>query len=261
METLPQSTENEHTSSELDSAADLARAAEKLTTDDRLRLMAELWASIPPWHQASATPSELAELRRNLDDYDAGRLDHFPWAIVRILMADNKPPSAAWKVYSVPRRFDLSTIFVVTLAYSLLFGAMKGVSLPAIASASIAGFITLVAAAQALLFRGAKPRTASILVGAVTYTVAVLAIWIITGQRMYGTTQILFMTSLTLIGGSILGYVAGGLVGAVFLIADKLRSFFSRKRRDDGEQDFTSNRPQPDAPARAPAVVATPASE
>src|SRR4051794_19986578 len=124
MATLPPAAEYEGTPGTPQSVADLARAAEALPPDDRLRLMAGLWATTPPGHHAPPRPIAPAELRRHLDEYDAGRILHFPWAPVRILIADQKPPSTAWKVFSAPRRFDLSTIFVVTLAYSLLFGGM-----------------------------------------------------------------------------------------------------------------------------------------
>src|SRR5262249_26485806 len=156
---------------------------------------------------------------------DARCVDQFPWPAITQLMAGRKE-QLPQKIYSAPRRFDLATIFVVTLAYSLLLGAMSAVSFPPMASLIIAGFVSLVGIGQAVLFGGARPRTASVLVGIVLYVCIMLAVWIFDGQRMYSTTFLLVMTSYSLVGGAILGYLAGVLVGGVFLVAEKIRVRF-----------------------------------
>jgi len=38
---------------------------------------------------------------------------------------DKLPPKPESKVCSVPRRYDLATMFAVTVAYSMLFGVMR----------------------------------------------------------------------------------------------------------------------------------------
>ena len=83
------------------------------------------------------------------------------------------------KVYSAPRRFDLTTIFVVTSAYAVLFAVMTALKLPPSVSLISAGFITTVGIGHALLFRGLKPRTASLLVGAAVYGIVSLAVFLI----------------------------------------------------------------------------------
>jgi hypothetical protein len=132
-------------------------------------------------------------------------------------------------IYSVPRRFDLSTIFVVTLAYSLLFGAMSAMSFPPAASISIGGFITLIAASQALLFGGKRPRTASLIVGSLIFAGATLAMWIAGGQRIYPPAVFVITGGYTIAAGTMLGYLSGTIVGGIFLIADKCRNRFVRK--------------------------------
>jgi hypothetical protein len=143
-----------------------------------------------------------------------------------------RPPA---KVYSAPRRFDLATIFVVTLAYSLLLGAMSAMTFPPVASLFVAGFVSLVGIGQAVLFGGARPRTSSVLVGIVLYVCAMLGVWILGGQRMYPTELMLIMASYSLVGGAILGYLAGALVGGVFLVAEKIRVRYSRPATETTE--------------------------
>lgn len=209
--------------------ADILAHANSLDPEDRLRLIAAVWGSLPVWHPAAPTTGKQTELQTCLDDYDERRIEKFPWEVVQGLMAaeSNATP---WKIYSVPRRFDLATIFVVTLAYSLLFGAMKALSFPPIASAIVGGFVLIVGEAQAFLFGGKRPRTASIIAGALMYSLALAAAWIASGPRFYSTSQLLIPASFTIAGGAILGYLSGVIIGGVFLVADKLRNRLSRRQ-------------------------------
>lgn len=195
---------------------DLIEAAEQLDPDDQLRLIATLWASLRRSQGAA------------LDESNA------PASLDRLAGV----PDAPKKVYSAPRRFDLATIFVVTFAYSLLFGAMKALSFPTMVSVSIAGFISIVGIGQALLFGGRQPRTASLVVGALVYAVSMAAAWLISGPRIYSAGMILLASSYSIVGGAILGYLAGTFVGGVFLIADKLRKRMSRSRSNDEHKEL-----------------------
>src|SRR5262249_52045584 len=149
------------------------------------------------------SPAKQKELQSYLDDYAERRIDTLPWQTVQGLMAGESYLKSE-KIYSVARRFDLSTIFVVTLAYSLLFGAIKALSCPPAASAMIAGFILIVAAAQAVLFQGKNPRMASIITGAVIYSVGVIAAWLYNGPRLYSVWQILIPGGFVVAGGGML---------------------------------------------------------
>jgi putative addiction module component (TIGR02574 family) len=209
--------------------AELLAHAKSLSPNERLRFIAAVWGSLPAGHPAAPSPCKRAELQSYLDDYDKRRTERFPWEVVRELMAGESHSTPA-KIYSVPRRFDLATIFIVTLAYSLLFGTMKAISFPPIASAIVAGFISIVGAAQAFLFGGKQPRTASIIAGALTYSLAIAAACIANGPRIYATSELLISASFTIAGGAFLGYLAGVTIGGVFLVADKLRNRLSRKQ-------------------------------
>src|SRR3954451_2003365 len=221
--------------------------ASSLSPEDRLRLISGVWASLPPWHSAAPTSTQLSDLQREFEEYDAGRTDKFGWDIVLRLIAagcPNEPP----KIYSAPRRFDLSTIFVVTLAYSLLFGAMAGLSFPPAVSVIVGAFVLCVGAGQALLFGGKRPRTASLIVGTLIYSLAMVAVWLVNSPRMYPASAVLVMGTYVMIGGGILGYLSGVMIGGVFLVADKLRKRFSHRSRQEESTGSANTLARGDSP-------------
>ena len=211
--------------------AELLAHATSLDPEDRLRLIAAVWGTLPAWHPAAPIPGKQTELQTCLDDYDEKRTTRFPWEVVQGLMAGERQATPA-KIYSVPRRFDLATIFVVTLAYSLLFGMMKALSFPPMASAIVAGFISIVAVAQAFLSGGKQPRNASIVAGALVFSLAFVAVWIVSGPRFYSTSQFLISAGFTIASGGMLGYLSGVIIGGVFLVADKLRNRLARRQAE-----------------------------
>lgn len=144
--------------------------AEPLSPDDRLRLIARLWASLPPDHWAAPSPAELAELRRRLPEHDAGQTAEVPWEIVSRMLVNHEVAQRG-RIYSAPRRFDLFTVMIVTAAYALLLGGMSALRFPPVVSGYVAGFITLVGIGQAVLFGGRWPRFASVVSGMAAYFV------------------------------------------------------------------------------------------
>jgi|SRR5688572_2787923 len=201
---------------------DIVATAQTLPPTDRLRLIERLWESIPTASWPAQHSDELAAAQRQLMESDARSMEPVPWPIVQRLIADSLRSSRP-KVYSAPRRFDLATVFIVTVAYSLLFGGMALFQFPPIVSLAVASFITFVGVSQAILFGGKKPRAASIIVGTVIYGVSMLVYWIILGPRMYPASELLIAGTLLIIGGGILGYLAGACVGAVFMLAEFIR--------------------------------------
>jgi hypothetical protein len=151
-------------------------------------------------------------------------MDPVPWPIVERLLIGS-PRSHESKVYAAPRRFDLATIFIVTVAYSLLFSAMSLLQFPPVISLAIAGFVTSVGLGQAVLFGGAQPRTASLIMGSVIFSIGMLAYWVFGGSRYFPPSVILIFGSFIVIGGAILGYLSGALIGGVFMLAEYLRRF------------------------------------
>ena len=203
---------------------------------DRLRLIARLWASLPPEYWAAPTSDERAEHHGRIDPAAAGSLLDVPWRIVNVDL-DRHTRVAGAKVYSAPRRFDLATIFVVTTAYCLLFALLSATTWPGVVSLVIAGFITLVGIGQARPLR----RTAA--AQGIDRWSASLLCWILArplplhvamtaGGQPTAYSSACFSTSAidygTLSGGASCGYLAGTLVGGMFLIIDRVRQRFSR---------------------------------
>jgi putative addiction module component (TIGR02574 family) len=199
-------------------------AAESLVPNDRLRLIARLWASLPADHWAAPTPYELHEFERQLRAYDEGRLLDAPWDFVRNIVKNRsrQRPAAAAKLYSAPRRFDLFTIMLVTAAYAVLLSGMSALGFPPVVSCYVAVFITVIAVGQALLSGLSMPRAVSVYTGIVAYFFCTISYAFVEPRfDLFGMIPLAFVFSLVF--GSVLGYLAGVLVGGVFLVADVLR--------------------------------------
>ena len=157
--------------------------------------------------------------------------------------ADRPPPEPVvppWRVakpepqvFGVPRRYDLATLMAVTLAYACLFGALRALDAFPEAMVWIAGFLTVIGAAQALLFGGKRPREASYLTGAALMLAVMVIGWGIEplGRAFQNRAIFMFILFSTYaIFGALLGYAGGGLVAGVFLVAHHLRSGLRRFR-------------------------------
>ena len=158
------------------------------------------------------------------------------------------------KVYSVPRRFGMGTIFVVTTLFAVLFGILTGVGAPGEFVLILAGFLAIIGFAQMLLFGGKRPRLASVVTGIVLTTLIGLT-WmgiLISEGRFSGLTDLLVVGLVvcavsTFIGftfGLVFGYAGGGVVAGVFLIMDHVERLMYG-RRENGEDPKTSNETPP----------------
>jgi putative addiction module component (TIGR02574 family) len=239
--------------------------AERLPPNERLRLIRRLWQSMPAEYWPQQSDVERADVSRRLAKLNVERTDYVPWPIVERLMADCARSSGN-QVYAVPRRFDLSTIFVVTIAFSLLFAGMRLLPFPPVASAIVGGYFALIGLGQAFLFRGNRPRTASMLVGALYYALLHFIFWQMSGPRAHPISSVVISSVFVLIFGAVLGFVAGTLVGSVFMFADLLRRALPRKigeegntsQDNDGQQrsDFSNPRVPPEFDVSVPQQTA-----
>lgn len=143
-------------------------------------------------------------------------------------------PAKHQRLYSAPKRFDLSTMLVVTTAYALLFATMKALDFREISFFYFSGLITFIGAAQSLLCSWQKPRTVSILAGLVFHMAMYVWAFRRAGYSLYMIADLFQM----LFFGTILSYFCGVLVGGVFLVSEFLRTILLGrapivKTRDD----------------------------
>lgn len=139
------------------------------------------------------------------------------------------------KTYGAPRVFDLYTLMGITLAFALLFAFMKALGAAPEIFVSITCFVTLVAIGQMLLYGGNSPRLASLISG----PIALLIVNV--GLAFYyrnGAIEILCLLPM----GIPLGYLAGGMVAGVFLVADELRKKFSKQVLQENETTIWDER-------------------
>jgi hypothetical protein len=232
---------------------DAFRTASQLDPDDRLRLVARLWKSLPADHRAALVTLQLEEVH--------GDREHSPihtvpspvesiWPKIYERLFDPRHTS---DLYSAPRRFDLATIFVVTAAFSLLLGGLSALDAPPIVMVVIASLLAIVAATQALFREVANPRGVSIVTGAVAYTLMSWIIWL-TIRRVFPNSFFFVTVVNGILGGALFGYLAGTLVGGVFLVADILRGKFEGR----GNTDATEASHTPTSPLDEPDHEPTP---
>ena len=65
-----------------DNIEEILHAVGTLDANDQLRLIARLWASLPPAYWAAPSYSQRLDVFRRLDDVDAGDLSDVPWKVV-----------------------------------------------------------------------------------------------------------------------------------------------------------------------------------
>ena len=131
--------------------------------------------------------------------------------------------------FSVPRRYDLATLMAVTMAYACLFGALRAWNAAPELVIWIAGFLTTVGAAQAILFGGRSPRRASVFAG-MAFAAASYAVLMVIDTE--GFTGFCFLIAASLCG-AMFGYFGGVIVAGVFLVAHYLRCLWPSNRKSN----------------------------
>jgi hypothetical protein len=139
---------------------------------------------------------------------------------------DHEPPD----VFSVSRRFDMATVLVAMLGYSLLFGGMRMLDAPPVMIAVFGAFFAFIAIGQAVAISSGRPREASIIAGAIFWFLGV-AVVVASDLPFLNPCAILGMLIFATMAGPITGYLAGALVGGVFLVSHYLRETDLLRRR------------------------------
>lgn len=218
----------------------LRQDALELSADDRLRLVVQLWKSLPAEHRSALLTLQMEDAARRENHPLSASKAALKKARGPTLMDKLFDPSHTSDLYTAPRRFDLATIFVVTAAYSLVLGVLTAMGWPPIVKVIVSLLAAAIAVAQALFKTRANPRGVSIVTGVAVCT---LSTWIAYPARLDRVLPISLPAAtifLGLVGGSISGYLIGTCVGGVFLVADMVRGKFERRDgSDDGDSSLS----------------------
>ena len=133
------------------------------------------------------------------------------------------------RVYSFPRRFDLTTMLVAVALWAGVLALCRILTFPWQATAFISFLLLVVALAQFLLSPLNRPRTVSVVAGVVYAVVGESVLYgFITGRTVF----------LMMMMGAFLGYVAGVCIAAAPLISDLLHTAV---RRDSSRDNSTES--------------------
>ena len=141
-------------------------------------------------------------------------------------------------LYCVPRRYDLSSMFAISVAYALLFSILRGLSVPPTGIFLTGIFFAVVGAAQAILFEGKKPREASIIAGGVAGFIGVIVYAVV--EVGMSPSTIISASMCSLVWCPLAGYFAGTSIGGIWLTADYLRKW-SEARKEQTERTANSD--------------------
>lgn len=218
---------------------------------DRLRLAARLWTMLRPVHRAALVhfqwerfdaPAVSSEAPHSTIDR-AAAVPPTSLPLATAIASDRLwhvlfDRSHTSGLYSAPRRFDLATIFVVTGAYSVLLGVMSILNFVPAAKIIIGLLLAFVAVAQSMYHEKANPRGVSVVAGSIGYAAISFVFWLI-APRSFPNSFMFVVVINGLIGGALFGYVAGVLVGGMFLVADMLRTRSGTRREIHASESGT----------------------
>src|SRR3954466_847966 len=168
-------------------------AAQLLEPSDRVRLVTRVWESLPAKHRAEIVWFGIENLQSPADESTGPAVQKPPEPVGFDLHRLLFDPSNTSQLYSAPRRFDLATIFVVTAAYSILFGAISALSYKDMGppvQVAVGILVTFVGIAQAYFKDTANPRGVSIVAGAVALSTILIVLHVST-PRIFGESIVL----------------------------------------------------------------------
>lgn len=146
-------------------------------------------------------------------------------------------------VFSVPRRFDLVTVLVAMSCFAALFAGLRMMDARPELLAIFGGYLIAVAIGQGIAARWNRPRTASVLVGIVL--AFGFGIWEMYAWRRGWNRpgQLMEVGIWAVMWGSFIGYLAGTLVGGIFLVSHYLREWTGLGKRRSTAQQAESESP------------------
>lgn len=156
------------------------------------------------------------------------------------LAEDPAPPAApVERTFGVPRRFDLALLMIISLLAAISFAIASACQVEPVVTAVLAIFFAFVGLLQAVLFQGQRPRAASLVAGLVL--AAVQLIWL-TADVIRRTGRVPDVPDLLIDLPEIIPavcalvalwctstYIAGALIGGLFLVTHHWRCFLARR--------------------------------
>lgn len=146
-------------------------------------------------------------------------------------------------VFSVPRRFDLATVLVAMSAFAILFAGLLLLDARPSMLAIIGGFIATVGLGQGLAAKWNRPRAASMIAGALFWLLFFAFAMTMASPHAGWPCALVGMVISAVTWGTVTGYLAGALVGGVFLVSHYLREWLGRS-----ERDFIAEQPKSESP-------------
>lgn len=123
--------------------------------------------------------------------------------------------------FGVPRRFGVGTLLTITAIFAALFGMLSALGAHPIEFGGVTLFFVAVALGQAVLFKGKRPREASLLVGGCLLPLVLFVEAVVTFfAHGYAAPVAGMACSLPVLAGvgALLGYLAGGVIAGVLLV-------------------------------------------
>ncbi len=164
-----------------------------------------------------------------------------PESLAKMLEAVEKPRTIGGDVVQheagVPRQFGVGILLVITTMFAVLFAIMQMLKLPPLNFAVVALFFGVVGLGQMLLFKGQRPRRASVIVGACFFPCLLLGtiVFEMFEERRVGpdlfTGLLLFLFWIPV--GALFGYLTGLLIAGVFLVINMLKNRLSKSKGTD----------------------------
>jgi hypothetical protein len=144
-----------------------------------------------------------------------------PW----VELCDEAPPPGLIRdgTVGVPRRFGTVRVLGLIPVFALMFGLMQWLGTPPSIFVGVTVFVVLVGAGQAILFGGRAPRKASFVGGLVAgpivgVLIALLATRIDNPSEVSDPWIVNALAVMFGLFGAPLGYLAGGVMAAIFLV-------------------------------------------
>jgi hypothetical protein len=186
------------------------------------------------WRNSGLPLGALIEVGTEHRLADPESLEKMLWAVEKAVWSMEKvaaeSPRPIVREAGVPRRFGVGTMLLITTMYAVLFAVLRSLQAPPITFLIVGLFVFAVGLGQMFLYKGQRPRRASIVVGACIG----VGFWMLQCIQFFNDRNLfLGLLLLLTIYGVVCGYVVGLFIGSVFLFADKLDRLIHGRHSSD----------------------------